>query len=412
MSDQKHGILESVHKTLFSHAASILARQIHANLEEKPDGTIAWKSAVHHELSTRKLRPGQPVVDGYLDLYSGNPGIAIFFAAHWRIVHDAISRETCLRAIQPIRKEIQRCITGTIQEGRLKSMPIGALAGTASLLYAFLKIGQLISDPALIEEAHAMSSLLTPEKIKADQHFDLVFGSAGAILVLLALERSVPGKNAQGYTPLELANLCACQLLNSELYRASDRQKSKERVLKTGGLSHGTAGVSLALLRLYLRTGEPLLREHARNLLTLMDDKDDSDFTWCHGRTGIILALTELLEIPLPNNEKLKLLDKLNKALTLLASAPHGAHDHICCGNMGRISILAHVARQMRDRRLEAEAFSLAVQSLRIAKTKGDFLYDYKDSFEASLFRGAAGIGYTLLALSEPGRLPEILALE
>ncbi|MEA2719684.1 MAG: hypothetical protein QOJ39_1548, partial [Candidatus Eremiobacteraeota bacterium] len=69
------------------------------------------------------------------------------------------------------------------------------------------------------------------------------------------------------------------------------------------------------------------------------------------------------------------------------------------------------VQLQRPDLRLRAEA--LAEDLLRDARRDGGFrlVYDMRASgYKPDLFRGAAGIGYQLLRLAAPERVPSVLS--
>jgi lantibiotic modifying enzyme len=373
---------------------------------------MTWTTAARLELDSGLPSPGRPVADGYWDLYSGIPGIALFLAAHAQITSNAESHELCLSAIEPIREEVRRSVNGEGQECPLQRMTLGALVGISSILYGLLRIGLIIGEPALIKEAHALSSLITPNRIQGDQYLDLIFGVSGTILVLLALERAAPGRNDLGYTPLELAETCARHLLESlpqgqNIHSNEARHSGK---IHSPGLSHGFSGPYLSFSRLYRRTGNASFREAARELFPFT--RGASVPSWCHGASGISLAYSELLETPLDSTEREMIQREYDAALALTASAPHSREDHICCGNMGRAAVLSYIGHRTQNSSLSSEGLALAHFSLRVAKTRGHFTYDYQDYFDASLFRGAAGVGYTLLAIARPKELPMVLTLD
>ena len=101
-----------------------------------------------------------------------------------------------------------------------------------------------------MDEARRVSDLLSDDLIAADQALDVVGGTAGAALGLLALYEAVPD-------PKVLARAVTCGQHLIETRTATEtghRAWVTEDGLRTTGFSHGTAGIAYALLRLYEHT--------------------------------------------------------------------------------------------------------------------------------------------------------------
>ncbi|KGF72891.1 hypothetical protein DO97_04100 [Neosynechococcus sphagnicola sy1] len=79
------------------------------------------------------------------------------------------------------------------------------------MIYALVRISQLIDEFSLQQEAHLVISLFTPELILADRNFDVLGGIAGKILGLLTLWEAVPTSPA-----LEVAITCGERLLRHQ----------------------------------------------------------------------------------------------------------------------------------------------------------------------------------------------------
>ena len=70
---------------------------------------------------------------------------------------------------------------------------VGGATGMGSVVYALTAMSRLMSDDDLLTDAHRAATLLTDELIASDKRLDIVGGSAGAILGLLALY-AAPGR--------------------------------------------------------------------------------------------------------------------------------------------------------------------------------------------------------------------------
>jgi lantibiotic modifying enzyme len=90
--------------------------------------------------------------------------------------------------------------------------------------------------------------------------------------------------------------------------------------------------------------------------------------------------------------------------------------DHWCCGNFGIAETLNYIGDQMDLPAAKGQATSLLEQSLSRALKSAFFRFEpslgENFCFSPSLFRGIAGVGYSLLRLANPDTLPNILAFE
>ena len=188
---------------------------------------------------------------------------------------------------------------------------IGFYSGTTGIAYAAIIAGELLHDSGLVERGLAMLEDLQ-EDDPDSQGLDVISGSAGAIPVLLGFEEKYH-KSALGL----LAKRHGDRLLNSAHRRAEgwswDTLQTSNGYDLTG-FSHGTSGISWALLELSKRTGIETFRvaalhgfayerRHYDNETENWPDfrslnEPDADrnrkpgfgVAWCHGAPGIGLA--------------------------------------------------------------------------------------------------------------------------
>jgi type 2 lantibiotic biosynthesis protein LanM len=394
----------------FLAAARAIAERLNAVAVLGTDGSAAWIGPRYfpagevYELAA--LGPG---------LYGGTAGIALFLAAFAQATGDAVSRDIALRATETLRRSLS---------GRnRRDLGIGGLIGISSILYAFVWIGELLGEKRLIQEASALSARLDSERIAADRDLDIVFGSAGAILALLALDRVSPQSNPAGRTALDIAGECADNLLARRL--AADRPPrgwpTRGGPLLSG-FAHGASGICYSLLRLYERSGRSELREAAceglafeRQLLSAQEGNGQEPqgllaATWCRGASGIALARLATLDV-LDGPDVRR---EIGLALATARAQPLSAIDHLCCGNFGRVEALLEASRILDDPALLAAAREIAARVLARTERSGRFgcvPRGGSDLTDPSLFRGEAGIGFTLLRLAGCGDLPCILRL-
>jgi type 2 lantibiotic biosynthesis protein LanM len=169
-------------------------------------------------------------------LYDGSLGVSLFLAALEKVTTGAGYRDLALGALQSLRQDLQEPTFA----GSLQAMGIGGALGLGSIIYALVRVSQLLEEPVLLTDAKQVACLIIPELIAADKEFDIVSGAAGAILGLLALYH-----NSDDSDVLARAVATGEHLLNNRTrsnlgYRAWATFEGK---LLTG-FSHGAAGIA------------------------------------------------------------------------------------------------------------------------------------------------------------------------
>lgn len=374
-------------------------------------------------------------------LYDGICGIALFCAAYYSITREPQARELALYLVQPLRAKLQRLAAAG---SALADQPlaIGGMVGLGSFLYSFGLMADWLKAPELMDAAHDVTTLITPQRIMKDDRLDVVAGCAGTLLALLSFmhEKSLQGDDAQ--LSVDLALLCGQRLLDSRVpYKSGTRAwPVSGRGLPIGGFAYGAAGISCSLARLFQHTGQEQFMEAAiegfafeRSLVTeerAWIDPQTNNFTdrgsWCYGAPGVVLSrLGSLAAIDLP-----VLHQDLEESLTITRALPESRYDHICCGNFGRIDVLHTAGTQLERLQLSDYALGLSRRILARATNTGFYFDvpgqhkidgrhndieahdDRHTTADLTLFRGLAGIGYVLLRLSYPDLFPSVLLLE
>jgi type 2 lantibiotic biosynthesis protein LanM len=397
-------------------------------------GLVANARAIAEQIATRAIRAGDGsaawIVPQYLmqaeryqlqpaghDLYSGAPGIALFLAALEKIT-GAGYRELALGALQPLSRALRYYGPRTARD-----IGIGGASGLGSVVYTLVQISQLLDEPALLEDARRAAQLITADYIAEDSALDIVAGSAGAILGLLALYRASPDQEI-----LERAVTCGRHLL-----QARTTSESGYRAWQTiggklfTGFSHGAAGIAYALLRLYEATHNREFLEAAQEGIIYEDSvfspeaNNWPDFrmieqpaftaTWCYGAPGIGLA--RIGGLPTLDTDQVRA--DIEAALQTTQQLSAVGPDYLCCGTLGRAEVMLVAAHRLARPELAKVARSRAWQVVARAEQTGSFLLHpllpgrlYNPSF----FQGMAGIGYALLRMAHPSKLPSVLLWE
>ncbi|AKQ64444.1 Lanthionine biosynthesis protein LanM [Myxococcus hansupus] len=384
--------------------ANAIAAGLRARAILTPGGGATWiaprmvPDAGHHPLSPLRL-----------DLYDGLGGIALFHAGMEHVCGEG--REMALAALSSLRRFVA---SATPRRAAQEGYPLGAASGLGSFLYVLCRASSLLGEPSLLEDASRAASLITPEAIEADDQFDAVSGTAGALLGLLVFHQATGLKTA-----LERARQCGAHLLRHQHpCEPAGAAWSARKGRPVTGLAHGAAGIALALLRLDAVVGDSRLRVAAERALAF----EASDFrqaregaltftnTWCHGAAGVGLA--RLSGLSLLDSSAVR--RDIDDAVSRARQQGLGERDGVCCGQSGVIELLLTAARSNADAALDALALRQASAMVRRARTGGyRFAGAEQGGFpEPAFFQGLSGLGYQLLRLAFPGRLPSVLVWE
>ncbi|HKV18091.1 MAG TPA: type 2 lanthipeptide synthetase LanM family protein [Mycobacterium sp.] len=353
------------------------------------------------------------------EMYNGSCGIGIFLAAHGFVTGDAGSTSLALSGLTALRRQLR----GRNPARIARSLGVGAGLGLGSIVYALAVIGELADDDDVLDDAHVAAALITDELIAADDHLDVLSGSAGAILGLLRLYRQTGRKDT-----LDIAEMCGRRLLGRERTGQPGARTWVSPVFghPLNGMSHGAAGFAYSLASLSSATG---IEEYARQATECIafenstfdtahrgwaDLRRIADSTWpckwCYGSAGIGLAriaMTKHAREPLERHAH-----DIGRALDGVADAWPATTDTLCCGTLGNIELLSEagdVLDRPELRRLAVERLATIVETRR---TRGDYRWSGGTGrFNVGLFRGIAGVGYTLLRAVNPS-LPNVLVWE
>ncbi|TDC52494.1 type 2 lantipeptide synthetase LanM [Actinomadura sp. KC345] len=359
-----------------------------------------------------------PRLMGY-GLFDGTCGVALFLAALGRQTGRSGYADLARLAMRPLRTALQR---GTFSATAARMGPGGAV-GLPGLILALTHVGEFLDDPGPLDAADRVAALLTADRLRAIQESDVVAGAAGTLLSLLALHART------GAPPLlAKATVCGDLLLRRRTAAPTGAPAwADPQGRHLTGFSHGAAGIGYALLRLYAATGREELRRAALEGIaheTALFDPACGNWpdlrlpdggapafgsSWCQGAPGIGLARLACADLA---GDAASGRD-VEPAVTATLAASAERSDQLCCGAMGRTELLLSTARRRNRPELERAARTIAGEVLDRAERSGSFDFGVKGAVDnPGLFQGAAGIGYQLLRLAEPERLPALLLWE
>ena len=410
------------------------AAEIGAHLAKEAvwyDGQCNWMGAQvqqerggYQSLSYRALGP---------DMYGGTSGIALFLAELHAVTGDHTLRDTALGAIRQAITHVD------------KVDPIGRLglhSGWHGIALSAARVGTLLGEGSLIEAAHSLTRRIVEEaEVENGQgptekrEFDLLAGRAGAVVGMLALRSAFDDPSLTRF---------AARMGDSLLESAEKRQKwyswkaaSFKSPRNLTGLSHGTAGVGLALVELYRATRDDAYLQGAQMAFayerahfdaqvgnwpdfrgepgSVVRGKGPRQFAlaWCHGAPGIALSRLrahELLGDEIYRQEALTAMRTTHAALRSAAQFGQGNYS-LCHGLAGNAEALLHGEQLLGDEWRDAHHMALEIADMGIeayASSPRSWPSGAGGGENPSLMIGLAGTGLFYLRLANPST-PSVL---
>ena len=195
------------------------------------------------------------------------------------------------------------------------------------------------------------------------------------------------------------------------------------------GFSHGCSGIAWALCELWAVTGDERYKNAAIDAVlyersqfipavgnwprpeTAPEEKEDRmalSVAWCYGAPGIGLARLRILQ----SIDHPILREDLAVAVETTLSQGFGTNHCLCHGALGNLDFLIQADEALGDAELRSRVARMT-GSIMDSLTRDGWLCGVPLGVESpSLLNGLAGIGYGLLRIAEPSRIPSILALD
>ncbi|UTW61501.1 type 2 lantipeptide synthetase LanM [bacterium SCSIO 12741] len=341
-------------------------------------------------------------------LYAGGLGIALFLNQV-----DQCTGESTYGSVVAglLDHEVQQALQN---KPPYRLMPLSMSGGVAGLIYVLSRVDALRYSQVILELVDGWNT----ETLELDESLDQIGGTAGALSILCEVYKQIPEAAIK-----RKIEMCADFLLSQStadpqsggIYWHNIRQF--ERPLT--GLSHGSAGMGIALLKAWKATGVERYKEACYLAVQWEDEwfsqdqgnwrdlrKVEGKFatSWCHGAPGIGLARLHAWQLT-GDSYWLKRMDQAIR--TTLDFAETGI-DFYCCGRFGRLDFLLEAAQLLDDKQLEAEV-TKRLDEARIKRLEDGCYqtYDLADIHleNPSLFRGLSGIGYVFLRHAFPGKV-------
>jgi len=355
------------------------------------------------------------------DLYDGLPGIVLFLAYLGAITRQERYMALARAALITLQRQEKR--------RRASMASIGGFVGWGGMIYTLAHLSRLWNEPALLAEAEEIVKFL-PALIEKDELHDVVGGAAGCLGGLISLYRSAPSSQT-----LAAMIQCGDHLID----RAHRMEQGIGWAPKFGGakplsgFSHGAAGIAAALLEVAALTREQRFRTAALSALAYerstfsAEEGNWPDFrefptpigsagpgtpafhvAWCHGAPGIGLARLQSLR----HFDEAELRAEIDTALQTTLARGFGRNHSLCHGDLGNLELLFQASEKLSDPHWRDQVNRVTAMTL-AGIDRGGWLCGNPLGLEApGLMTGLAGIGYQLLRLAEPTRVPSVLLLE
>ncbi len=398
---------------LWARAADVIARDIAAGAFRGSSGDAWWLSVMYYDRAQRWQV--QPMVARF---YDGASGTALFLAAHAAVTGNVDTLALATGTLNGF-------IAGLDQTDFRRSLfegGIGAGLGAGSMVYALAHCAVLLDRPDALVAAGRLLGEITDERIAADSRLDLLGGAAGAILVAHMLHDHFPDE-AMRVVCSGADHLLAQRMTMPDGGRAWPGLGSRPLV----GLTHGAAGMAVALTRAAELTGVSAYAEAAGEALTYERSTYDQarggwpDYrfaakageeilqrNWCNGSAGIGLSRLMLGAGDAGNRAD------LDRAVALTLGGADGDQlDHLCCGAMGRAVFLREAGAVLDDTTARTAGDAI-LDDVALAGLRSGYRLGWPAALSVPSFhQGTAGIGYTLLRAAYPGaHLPQIAAFD
>lgn len=366
-------------------------------IESKITNDITWISTVlegNNEIAWMIAPVG-------LDFYNGNSGIALFFATLYTSTKKEIYKEYTYKALKPILNNFE-------QYDDNPRWSLGLYSGVGGGIYTIYIIGKMFEDEELknkvLQHLQAYRQMIVNDTI-----FDVVGGSAGAVLMLLDLyEKS----SINDFLSVAIE---AAEHLYENVHHINENEVGWISVNVNEpltGYSHGNAGIlaALAAIQSYhehkdfdevMRKGLNFERnyysEEEKNWHT--PGRENSANAWCHGAPGILLSRLKLHRYGYTDSF---IEQEIQIALETTLKNGFGNNRSHCHGDYGQIEILNYANNLLQLDELEKVSTSINIQLFNLYKAEGWKSGVSRGTDAKGLLVGIAGIGMGLLQKVNP----------
>ena len=396
----------------FLAAAESIGRRIVAEAVWH-DGVCSWVGAVAEP--TPPWRAEYRALDPVL--YDGTAGVGLFLAQLAAVTDEAPVRRTALGAL---RHAVSRA--RVLPPARRD----GFHAGSLGIAWAAVRGAALVDDDELRISAFRLAATAGPPSGRERRH-DVVMGSAGTVLALLALAEvfEEPGLVDEAVSTGDELVGAATVTRHGSSWAAPSRRGRRHLC----GVSHGAAGIGWALIELFAATEDERFRSAAMGAFayerswlrdgTWPDLRIPGDRrgavqatpspalgTWCHGEGGIALTRLRAIEVlgqdGFQDEAEIALEATRREVARVLAEEIEDLT--LCHGAAGAAEVLLGGARALGGRWRDAACLARELGEVAIDRYGAEgsgWPCGAAGGTAPTLFRGLSGIGWWFLRLHD-----------
>ena len=352
------------------------------------------------------------------DFYGGTTGIAFFLTALYEAQPDEIFRETVMAAFRQAASQLPKIID---------TAQLGFHTGISGFAFVAMYMGEVFDNENYTKIALAEIEKLTQINI-ATSGIDVIDGCAGALPVLILIQKKHPSENLKNFITA----------IGKHLVEIAEKKEigwSWNTIGQQGnnltGYAHGVAGIGTALLEMQIFTKDNQYLEAAmqgfayENHFFSLKHQNWPDFRsfaqqpnsepsyacgWCHGAPGIGLARLRAYEIT--KNESYR----KDAEIAIQTTLKHNSFEQIsnfslCHGLFGNAELLLYGSEILQENNLRKSAESIAEFGIKcFLDEQTPFPNGLNNPFDSPDFMlGSAGMGYFYLRLFDSKRFKSVL---
>lgn len=357
----------------------------------KDKQTLTWSDIIYNESGV--WEPGD-VNEG---LYGGLAGISLYFYLLYNLTNQTVYKETA-------EKTVELAITKSRYISELNSF-----TGRGSLLFTLLVLYKDTKNVKYIKEIDEIIKYIE-ENSEHINKVNWLQGSAGLIQNLL---------NAYDILKKD-SYLIVAEKIGMNMI---DKLLEKSDTTLLGGMGHGASGICFSLFKLgcytknssftdkgieLLNYDRSLFDKERQGWIDKQNNRNEIEKKWCHGSTGI--GLSRLMILNFYKDDQM--LSEIDLAVESVCNEMK-EDDCLCHGNFGDIEFLLCYYQltkkkdilEIINRKLEnIFSYHKLIKNFRI-RTIPKFI-------PVGIFTGLSGIGYELLRVYDPEKVPSILKLD
>ena len=403
---------------VFHETAALLIKELTHRSHQSPSFGASWIGInILEEYGKMQLSHAG------LSLYNGNAGMALLYAASHHLGVEEVSKKVSSmdmssQAVKPIQ---DLSLSSTQISNFVDAFGIGAMTGLGSLIYSCTACTAILNSHNTLDIANRLAQTVTPELIQKQTSPDVMSGLAGLLIALIELQKYSDCKFNKDRC-IRIGDRI-CELLNPIINQKIVWQSVSGKTLL--GLSHGAAGIAMALYRLFQLSGIERFKKAAHlgidyensncdaktgHWLDLRGETPAIMNSWCNGAPGIGLARLEMYKI----NPEPRFMADVQKAIDLITKDEETDVDQLCCGLLGHSDLLLSAGLHCKNQEWIELAFRIAKKAIDQTQETGRFRLLRalpRDISMPGLLQGTSGIAYQLLRLTNPNVLPSVLAL-